>query len=176
MLVAIGAFVVVRLLFRDSAEPVSVAEASCRFQREHPDAHGGEGPLTSAEGVYLYRGSGTDRLSILSLEETQGPTMPATVTHDRDDCWTLRIDFNDKHWQSWRYCVGDDTITAFAFRRRRERTGSQTGTEHTELWIVPNGMPVRTKRSIELSSGSPVGNIRYHEDTQYRRTSLTPQG
>src|SRR5690606_8136908 len=25
-----------------------------------------------------------------------------------DDCWTLRIDFNDKHWQSWQYCVGDD--------------------------------------------------------------------
>jgi len=253
VLVLVGVFVL-PLVFREEAQPVSLADAEERFREEHPGVLEGERPLVPAEGVYEYRGSGVDRLSVLGLEQQQGPVMPATVTHDGDDCWTLRIDYSDKHWQDWRYCVidagaaldeaagttwqrwdlgvtaienltesrcrgdvlratmepgdewrqqcdltndqvdgstvsagpvrylgvvdvdvGDATVPAYHLRRERELTGAQQGTERSDLWIAPNGLPVRQHRVITLSSPSPVGDITYDEDTDYRLTSLAPR-
>jgi hypothetical protein len=255
LLVAFVAVFVVPLLFREGAEPVSLADASRRFREEHPGVLESEGPLVPAEGVYGYRGRGVDKLSVLSLEQQQGPVMPATVEHHADGCWTLRIDYSDKHWQDWKYCVVDTgaaldevagttwqrwdlgvssienltesscsgpvlraamkpgdrwrqrceltndqvdgaTVSAGLVRYRgvvdvdvageavptyhlvRERaiTGAQDGTEDTELWIAPNGLPVHVVRTITLESPSPVGDITYDETTDFRLESLRPEG
>lgn len=63
--------------------------------------------LRPPQGVYLYRGSGTDRLSTPPKEQAQGPEMPASVTHRDDGCWTFRIDYSTNHWQTWDYCPTD---------------------------------------------------------------------
>lgn len=253
IIVILVAVFVVPLLFRETADPVSLADASLRYRDEHPGVLEGERPLAPAEGVYEYRGRGVDRLSVLSLEQAQGPVMPATVAHDGDECWTLRIDYSDKHWQDWRYCVvdggvaldesggttwqrwdlgvsaienltqsrcegpvlsaamepgdrwrqrcelindrvegattsagpvrflgvvdlvvGDATVPAYHLERERTLTGAQTGTERSELWLAPNGLPLRQHRTITLSSPSPLGDITYDEDTDLRLSSLTP--
>jgi hypothetical protein len=254
LLVAFVAVFVVPLLFREGAEPVSLADASRRFREEHPGVLESEGPLVPAEGVYGYRGRGVDKLSVLSLEQQQGPVMPATVEHHADGCWTLRIDYSDKHWQDWKYCVvetgatldevagvtwqrwdlgvssienltdstcqapalrggmqpGDrwrqrcevtndqvdgatvsagpvryrgivdvdvagELVPAYHLERERTLTGAQDGTERSELWIAPNGMPVHVVRTITLKSPSPVGDITYDETTDFRLTSLVPR-
>lgn len=63
--------------------------------------------LRPPQGVYVYEGSGTDRIDKPPREQAQGPTMPAAVTHEADGCWTFRIDYSTNHWQSWRYCPRD---------------------------------------------------------------------
>lgn len=63
--------------------------------------------LRPPQGVYVYEGSGTDRIDKPPMEQAQGPTMPAAITHEADGCWTLRIDYSTNHWQSWRYCPRD---------------------------------------------------------------------
>jgi hypothetical protein len=106
----IAAIVVLPLLLREGAEPVSLSDASRRFRLAHPGVPESALPLVPAEGVYEYRGKGLDTLSILSLEQQQGPVMPATVSHEGHGCWVLRIDYSDKHWQRWRYCVSGEQL------------------------------------------------------------------
>jgi hypothetical protein len=55
-------------------------------------------------GVYQYRGSGTDRLTLPPKSQPEGPAMPGTVTLDGQNCWTFRIDYSTHHWQSWDFC------------------------------------------------------------------------
>jgi len=69
-----------------------------------------QGVLRPEQGVYRYRGSGTDALSTPPKEQLEGPDMPATVTHRPDGCWTFRIDFHSNHWQSWEYCATDGIL------------------------------------------------------------------
>lgn len=68
------------------------------------------GVLRPEQGVYRYRGSGTDALSTPPKEQTEGPDMPATVTHRAGGCWTFRIDYHSNHWQSWDYCASDGLL------------------------------------------------------------------
>jgi hypothetical protein len=63
-------------------------------------------------GVYLYTGSGTDKLSLPPLSQAEGPTMPGTVTLKGNDCWTFRVDYSSHHWETWNFCrnaSGDTT-------------------------------------------------------------------
>ncbi len=92
---------------REDATPVSLDAASRRFERDHRGAAQGAGPLEPAEGVYRYRGHGSDHLSAPPLTQDHGPGMPGTVTHTADGCWTFRIDYSSNHWQDWLYCVQD---------------------------------------------------------------------
>lgn len=81
--------------------------------REYREAAGSDQPsefLRPATGVYTYEATGTESLSVLGLEQQWGPTMPATVTRQGDDCWTLRIDFSDQHWSENRYCPADEVL------------------------------------------------------------------
>ncbi len=76
--------------------------------------------LRPPQGVYVYEGSGTDRIDPPPNQQAQGPTMPAAVTHEADGCWTFRIDYSTNHWQSWRYCPTDgglDEVGGQSFQR-----------------------------------------------------------
>lgn len=63
--------------------------------------------LRPEQGMYRYRGTGTDRLDVPPRSQPQGPDMPASVSHRPDGCWTFRIDYSTNHWQSWDYCPQD---------------------------------------------------------------------
>lgn len=63
--------------------------------------------LRPQQGVYLFSGTGTDRIDRPPRTQAQGPSMPATVTHHDSGCWTFRIEYSTNHWQSWDYCPQD---------------------------------------------------------------------
>ncbi len=110
VLVVSGLIVTVAAVFvafwrRSGAHQVSTEEVRRRFEQ---DASSTQPPsptvLRPAAGVYVYRGSGTEDLSLPPKSQRQGPEMPATVTHRADGCWTFRIDYSSQHWQTWMYC------------------------------------------------------------------------
>ena len=102
-LVGIGLLVV--SFVRSGARPVSLDETARPTGSTQPEA---VSTLRPEQGVYLYEGSGTDRLDTPPLSQAQGPQMPATVAHRADGCWTFKIDFSTNHWQSWIYCPTPD--------------------------------------------------------------------
>ena len=102
--VAAGLVVIVGLtlwLTRGGAQPVTIEQAKRRLPPGLPVAPGGGRP---APGVYAYRGSGSERLSLPPLSQAEGPTIPGTVQLLADGCWTFRIDYSTNHWQTWTYC------------------------------------------------------------------------
>ena len=88
-------------LTADHARQVTLREA------EAQSGSGAEAVATNgrpAPGVYAYRASGTERLSLPPLSQSEGPTVPGTVSLHGSDCWVLRLDYSTHHWQTWRYC------------------------------------------------------------------------
>jgi len=61
--------------------------------------------LVPPAGVYVYAGSGEESLSFMDTHQRQGPQEPGTVTVAASGCWTLRLDFNTFHSQTWERCV-----------------------------------------------------------------------
>jgi hypothetical protein len=102
--VVAGGAIVATLVLSGGADPVAVEDVERPTGSAVPAA---PAELRPAQGVYLYEGSGTDRLSTPPKEQAQGPSMPATVTHRDDGCWTFRIDYSTNHWQAWHYCPRD---------------------------------------------------------------------
>jgi hypothetical protein len=89
------------VLSADHARQVPLREAEAR-------TGGGSGAAGNdgrpAPGVYAYTGSGTERLSLPPLSQSEGPTIPGTMSLLGADCWMLRLDYSTHHWQTWRYC------------------------------------------------------------------------
>lgn len=84
-----------------TARPVAVEDVSTPTGSTLPSQ---DAVLRPPQGVYLYRGEGTDRLDVPPKSQSQGPDMPASVAHRPDGCWTFRIDYSTNHWQTWDYC------------------------------------------------------------------------
>jgi hypothetical protein len=103
VVVVIGVAAVV-LWRRSGAHEASTRDAERRFDQSSSTQPAVPKVLRPPAGVYLYRGSGTEHLSLPPKSQSQGPRMPATVTHRRDGCWTFRIDYSTAHWQTWIYC------------------------------------------------------------------------
>ncbi len=95
------------LVSQDRARPVTVDEARDRLGTAATDDGGAGRP---AEGVYRYEGTGTESLSVPPLSQDQGPSMPATVEHLADGCWSFRLDYSTNHWQTWDYCPKADGL------------------------------------------------------------------
>jgi hypothetical protein len=102
--VAIGGGSFVVLWRRSGAHEVSTGQAHKRFEASSSTQALNPAVFRPAAGVYVYRGSGTEQLSLPPKSQSQGPQMPATVTHRSDGCWTFRIDYSSQHWQTWIYC------------------------------------------------------------------------
>jgi hypothetical protein len=252
LVVVVLAGLAVIVLMREDAEQVSLTEASRRFEQAHPAVSGDGGTLAPAEGVYEYRGHGSDKLSVLPFEQTHGPIMPGTVEHN-DGCWTFRIDYSTHHWQDWTYCprpeqglneragrtfqrwdigvtsidnhstfectspilvpgmkrgdhypqvctgtndqiegsttsaggtrylgldeivIGGERVQAYHLVQHRKVTGAQRGTERSEYWLAPNGLPLHEKHTITVKSGSPIGDVTYTEKTDFVLQALQPR-
>jgi len=103
------------------AKEASVNDAITKFRKQHGATDAGF--LRPAAGVYMFNGTGTEKLSLLSTTQQWGPRIPVTVTTDKNGCWTFRIDFSTNHWQSIDFCrkgrtlqqAGDRTFQSFDF-------------------------------------------------------------
>lgn len=117
---------------RDTSRPVTLDEARDRRNETNgglapdpsgSDEPGSDGPVRPAAGVYEYEGTGTESLSLPPLSQSQGPTVPATVEHLGNDCWSIRFDYSNNHWQKWNYCpLGADLV--------------ETGGESWQRWMI----------------------------------------
>jgi len=113
---AVGALVAVRWI-RGGARTVMVADVDAP---SGPTVPANPTVLRPPQGVYLYRGSGTDKLDKPPKEQSQGPTMPGTVAQQSNGCWSFRIEYSTNHWQSWEYCPakgGLDEAGGSSFQR-----------------------------------------------------------
>ncbi len=72
--------------------------------------------------------------------------------------------------------VGGTTVATHHFVRERTMSGTQVGTERTEAWYaVDTGLPVRNERSVEVSTGSPIGESTYTESGEFHLVSVEPE-
>lgn len=71
--------------------------------------------------------------------------------------------------------IGGVPVDAYRFSRERTLTGAQTGEERLTLWLRDDGLLLRMERAIEAHSGSPIGDITYHEDGSLELTGLDPR-
>ncbi|HEY5386078.1 MAG TPA: MFS transporter [Acidimicrobiales bacterium] len=97
-----GAGAAVIWLTPSRARPVALREAESRLGHSGTGSGGAARP---APGVYEYRGSGTESLSLPPLSQAEGPSMPGTVTLRGSNCWVFRIDYSTHHWETWEYCL-----------------------------------------------------------------------
>jgi hypothetical protein len=113
-------------------------------QAETHQGAGGRGMPSNgrpAPGVYDYTGTGTERLSLPPLSQSEGPTIPGTVTLDGAHCWTLRIDYSTHHWQTFDYCLhGADLWEAGGTTWQLWAVGPLDVTNTTTFTCAPGSM------------------------------------
>ncbi len=80
----------------------SVAVERFRHELVKGDASSGSGPT---QGIYSYRGSGTEAISVPPKSQSEGPELPGTVIDRPRGCFEFRLDYSSDHWQSWTYCA-----------------------------------------------------------------------
>lgn len=81
----------------------SVNRAIDQF-RSSSTVPGTTGSLQPRPGVYVYHGSGEERLSFLHTEQTQGVVETGTVFSQPDGCWSFNMQFNSFHSEMWLRC------------------------------------------------------------------------
>ncbi len=104
--VAVGLFVT-----REDPGPRPVGEAVRDFRASTTmalDPEAGSGP---EPGVYQLVGEGREAISFPPVEQSDGATMPMTISDRSEGCWRVRIDYNEAHWQNWDLCRDGDTVT-----------------------------------------------------------------
>lgn len=133
----VGGVALVTWIRHSPAKPVDVNQATGRYR-----SPGLTGPTDRRPppGVYVYTGSGTDRLTVPSLSQRAGPTMPVTVTLSGSDCWTMRVDYSTHHWQTWDYCLSGGKL---------EQTGGH-------LWMLWQVGPLNITNETSLSCSPPL--------------------
>jgi len=107
VVLVVAGSVFVALWRRSGAHEVSTGAARRRYEQSVSSSSTQPAPaavLRPAAGVYTYRGSGTEHLSLPPKSQSQGPQMPGTVTLSSGGCWNFRIDYSNQHWQIWIYC------------------------------------------------------------------------
>ena len=147
-LVILFILVSVVLTVEGRARPVSMSQAISRYHSD-PAADPGTHPLP---GVYSYQGSGTDKLSLPPLSQSEGPTLPGTVEVQSDGCWSFRIDYSTNHWQSWTYC-GHPTglVETGGLVWQRWMVGPVAETNLSTLRCSPGLLSIPTSSAVDKS-------------------------
>jgi len=91
----------VRAWTQRGAEEVSVDKAR---ERSAAGSTQVKALLQPATGVFTYRATGTETLSLLGTSQQWGDTLPLTVTALADGCWQTRIDYSTNHRHTQDFC------------------------------------------------------------------------
>ncbi len=125
-------------------------------------------------GVYVYAGTGEEKLSFLSTQQSQDGNLPATVVARSDGCFDFTIDYNSFHRQSWTRCETDG-----GWAERQNTTdqkfdfGPFSQQEHTRIRCSP---PTVFSRSAKPGTSNLVrctGTSSTTGATQQQRGRLT---
>lgn len=110
-------------------------------------------------GVYLASGAGRASIDFPPASQSYGATIPVTVRHQGDDCWSTQVDFNSAYSQTWDYCATDGAVSELAnHTSTRWDFGFTTIDEHTDFVCDPPGSIVRAgERRDAVSSYSCAG-------------------
>jgi hypothetical protein len=72
--------------------------------------------------------------------------------------------------------VGRARVAASHFHQRRTMSGSQRGTQSTDLWFArADGLPVRNVRTQTVRTDTAIGSSTYTERGSFRLISLQPR-
>ena len=111
-------------------------------------------------GVYAATGAGHASIDIPPVSQSYGATIPVTVRHIGDDCWSTRVDFNTAYAQTWDYCLVDGQVVENAnHTSTRWDFGFTTIEERTEFVCSPPSVIVRSgERRNDGSSSTCTGS------------------
>ncbi len=160
----------------DPAHPVSIGQAEQRLGNQGQGV-AGERP---ARGVYLYTGTGTDKLSLPPMSQAEGPSMPGTVTLQGHDCWTFRVDYSSHHWETWNFCrEGNDTTERggqiwqlWAIGPLHETNLTNLTCSPGTMWLPPGATAGQTWHSACRGTSSAVKGV-MHSIGPYRFVRTT---
>lgn len=72
--------------------------------------------------------------------------------------------------------IGGRPVAALRYRRQREMSGAQRGTEQTEAWFsAETGLPLRNTRTIRASTSTVIGDVTYTETGTFEAASTEPR-
>jgi hypothetical protein len=72
--------------------------------------------------------------------------------------------------------VGGTAVLASHTVSERNYEGAQRGRGRIENWYeVDTGFPVRSRWTLSITSGSPIGDVTYTESGEWSLSSLTPR-
>ena len=167
LVVVVAGSVFLILWRRSGAHEVSTNAARKRFEQSSSSSV--TEPATNlavrpAAGVYVYRGSGTEHLSLPPKSQAQGPQMPGTVLLTANGCWTFRIDYSSQHWQTWNYCPRGGGLVELGgqtFERWAGKTGRIADSPGCEVVLfqtcfVQNNDPQLGKDTISVFEKNAV--------------------
>ena len=73
--------------------------------------------------------------------------------------------------------VGGATVPVLHYRRERDLSGRQRGTEEVEAWFdAETFLPVRVERRIAIETDTPLGALAYEEQGDFHLQSIEPVG
>ena len=94
-----------RYLFRSHPGAKSIDEAVEELRSGTTTADTGPNAFARpAVGVYEAAGQGRESISTPPNSQDDGATMPITIRHLSDGCWTWHIDYNSAHWHEFDFC------------------------------------------------------------------------
>lgn len=171
VLVVVGGYSGVRYwVGRGQGHEVTVDDAAMGFT---PGAAGTADAVRPAQGVYRYRGTGTETLSAFGANQAQGPEIPGTVTWRPNGCWTIRIDFNSNHHETDTYCATVDGLTAgtrVTFSRWSIAVITQTTIETVVCDPVPIIVPTTLTGGATTTQACTSTNTQAAGTTDYTGT------
>jgi hypothetical protein len=71
--------------------------------------------------------------------------------------------------------VGAHHVAGLHFRDERVVSGAQTGTETFEFWLAADGLPLRGRQRIEVTSDSPIGAVTYTQEGEFALVRTSPR-
>jgi hypothetical protein len=152
--VLIAAIVLLSMfVFRDTPGARSVDDALSDFRSGTDNTGNGASIRRPPAGVYVADATGKASISLPPATQSYGATLPVTVTHEGDNCWSTEVDFNNSFRQTWHYCIEDGNLTEHGnFTTTRWDLGLMAITNETTFECEPPGVLIRTGEATGQSS------------------------
>jgi hypothetical protein len=127
------------------AETVPFEDALSRFRDTNVQTVPANVAFAPDAGVYEYRASGSEKLSVLGASQRWGDTVWGTVSNGAGECWDFSVLFNTHHTQVWRYCGGEGTLLETGGESLMEFDfGAFSAKDRTVFTCEPPGVVLRS--------------------------------